>query len=271
MNSLFSFTDYVVFLKAYIENQPKKGRGLIQKLALHLGVNPTFVSQVMSGLKNFSVEQGFEVMEFLGLAGLEKDYFVLLIQIKKAGSKKSEKYFLEQATQLKNRALKLSHRIEQDKTLNETQKSIFYSSWLYLAIWIFTSFEEGKTLEEIISEFSIPRSRAVEILNFLAETGLCNQNGIFYKVGASSTHLDSKSPFIIRHHMNWRNRALQRHENISESELVYSAPMSISEKDFEFLREELAHWIKKMVERVKKSPSERMAFLNIDFLFMNMK
>ena len=81
MNSLFSFTDYVVFLKAYIENQPKKGRGLVQKLAFHLGVNPTFVSQVLSGLKNFSVEQGFEVTEFLGLAGLEKDYFILLIAI----------------------------------------------------------------------------------------------------------------------------------------------------------------------------------------------
>ena len=71
--------------------------------------------------------------------------------------------------------------------------------------------------------------------------------------------------------MNWRNRALQRHENISEQELVYSAPMSLSEKDFELLREELAHWIKKMVERVQVSPSEKMAFLNIDFLFMNLK
>lgn len=270
MNSIFTYTDYVVFLRAYIENQPKKGRGLVQKLAFHLGVNPTFVSQVLSGLKNFSTEQGFELVEFLGLAGIDKDYFILLIQIKKSGSKKSEKYFLEKAHELKTKALKLSHRIEQDKSLSETQKSIFYSSWLYSAIRIYTAFDEGKTLEQVISEFAIPRARAVEILNFLIETGLCNQKGLFYKVGAISTHLDSKSPYIVRHHMNWRNRALQRHENINEDELVYSAPMALSAADFEILREDLAVWIKKMVDRVKKSPSEKMVFLNIDFLHMNL-
>lgn len=272
MNSVFNFEDYVVFLRAYITSQPKNGRGLIQKLALSLGVNPTFISQVLSGLKNFSTEQGFEVCEFLGLTGIEKDYFVLLIQKKKAGSQKAENYFQGKAQELSDKALKLSHRISSDKTLTETQRAIFYSSWLYSSIRLFISLNPiGKTLEEIVEEFNLSRSRSTEILSFLVESGLCKQDGVYYKIGAQSTHLDNKSPFIIRHHMNWRNRALQRHENIRENELVYSAPMSLSEKDFTLLREQLVQWIKSMANVVKESPSEKMAFLNIDFLYINDK
>lgn len=87
-------------------------------------------------------------------------------------------------------------------------------------------------------------------------------------MGTKSTHLGQDSAFILRHHMNWRNRALLRHENIRPEELVYSAPMSLSQKDFEALREQLVQWIKNMVVTVGESPSEKMAFLNIDFMYV---
>lgn len=271
MKSIFQHANYVEFLRAYIESQPKAGRGLINKLALYLNVHATLISQILSGQKHFSIEQVFEVCEFLGLTNLEKEYFLLLVQKGRAGSKKAEKFFNAQILKIKTQAMKLSERVSQDQVLTETQKAIFYSSWLYSAIRIFTAFDDSKTLEEIITEFSISRARAVEVINFLVEAGLCKQDGVKYKVGVLSTHLDNRSPFIVRHHMNWRNRALQRHDNVADTELVYSAPMALSEADFDLLREELTEWIKRMVVRVKHSPSETMAFLNIDFLLMNKK
>ncbi len=71
--------------------------------------------------------------------------------------------------------------------------------------------------------------------------------------------------------MNWRAKALQRRESISATELALTAPMSISIKDFVKIREKLLECIKENLEIAKNSPAEDIAFLNIDFLWLDAK
>ena len=77
-----------------------------------------------------------------------------------------------------------------------------------------------------------------------------------------------KSPFLARHHVNWRLKAIQYSETLTDQELMYSANISISKIDFDSFREELVMLIQKFVKLVEKSPAEEIAQFNLDFFWI---
>ena len=64
---IFDYDEYSTFLRAWIESQPRKGRGWARKLALHLKVHPTLISQVLQSKKDLTVEQAQKTAELMGL------------------------------------------------------------------------------------------------------------------------------------------------------------------------------------------------------------
>ncbi len=92
-------------------------------------------------------------------------------------------------------------------------------------------------------------------------------NGVFSS-GPVATHLEKKSPLLVKHHTNWRLKAIQYAEQLSDQELMYSANISVSRKDFERIREELMTTIQKFIGIVKDSPAEDIAQFNLDFFWI---
>jgi hypothetical protein len=153
--------------------------------------------------------------------------------------------------------------------LSDEQKSIFYSSALYSSIHLFTSLTAaGFTTDEIAARFEISRAKTQEILRFLIEAGLVLEAGGRHKMGTQSTHVEAGSPHLLKHHANWRVRAIQASETLSENELMYTVNVSLSKKDFEALREEMVQNIKKFLEKIYASPSEEIACFNLDWFWI---
>ncbi len=266
--SVFEFSDYRKFLKQLIKTFPQGGRGVWARLSENLNVNATMVSQIMSGTKDFSIEQAQSVAIFLGLQKLEADYFILLVQIERAGTHELKSYFKEKIDELKKDSLKISKRIKSDRKLTDLERSIFYSSKNYSAIHLFCSIGKGATVESIAKKFDLPRVRVHEILQFLVSTGLCSQHSHYYRTGNQTIHVDKGSPFLIKHHGNWRIEAIKKSEILSDEELMFTANVSLSKEDFLKVRETLVRTIQEVVETVKASPSEEVANLNIDLFLM---
>lgn len=266
---IFDFNDFRRFLRAYIALRPKRGFGESKKMASHLAVSSTFFSQVLSGLKQLSTEQANALSEYIGLSDLETEYFFYLVCLDRAGTLKLKKFCEKKISELKEESLKLSKRVEFKKSLSEEEKAVFYSNPLFAMISLYASTKEnGVSLEEIEERFEISRSKSSEMLRFLVETGLCTENSGRYKMGTQSTHVGLGSPHLIKHHTNWRLRALQAAENLDEIELMYTVQVSLSEKDFEKLREEMVQFIKIFLETVYSSPAEELANLNIDWFWI---
>jgi uncharacterized protein (TIGR02147 family) len=266
---IFNFKDYRVFLRHYIDSQPNKGRGQISKLAAALEVSPTLISQILMGSKEMTLEQSIQVVEFLGLTAFETDYFMSLVNHSRAGNDSLKKYWQKKITLLLDDHNKVIRRVQPKKHLTENDRSIFYSSPLYTAIRLFASTgESGRSLDEICERFELSRQKTVEILQFLVEANLVNQEASLYKMGAQSTHLEFGSPHLLKHHTNWRLRSIQTHEVLSPEELMYTAPVSISREDFKLLREELLKFIQAFLKKVHASPAEEVACLNIDWFWI---
>lgn len=266
--TIFEFTDYQRFLRKYIEGLPKKGWGFPQKLSEHLGIHPSQISQVLSGQRDFSIEQAIAVAEFISLSGLETDYFLNLVNLNRSGTTQAKDYYRKKNQELKKLSLSLSHRVRQDKILTDEEKSIFYSSYVYSAVRLFGSVEGGVTLEQIKTRFGLTTDRAHEILVFLLRTELMTERSGKFHMGTQHTHVEKGSPYLTRHHMNWRVQSLERIENLDEHELQFTGPVSLSRKDFEKVREVLVKTVNDSLEIVKASPAEDVACINIDFFWI---
>lgn len=266
--NIYDFVDYRAFLRAYIAKLPKKGRGEINRWAVLIGVHPSLLSQTLSDTKNISLEQAQLLCEGLGLTPQEVEYFLCSVQLQRAGTSKLQNYFKEKLFQLKNAAVEISQRVRQDRSLSDEEKSIFYSHWLYAAMWLLTSLKGGQTLDEVVSKFQITRARALDILNFLAETQLCVVANGRYSMGPQSLHLDRKSPHVTKHHTNWRLRAIEASDKISEDEMMYTAPLSLSKADLKKIRGRMMEVIKEVTETAIPSEAEELVCFNLDLFFI---
>ncbi len=240
----------------------------MNRIAEQIGVHPTLVSQVLSGQRDFSVEQIYKLSTYLGLPALEADYFILLLQYERAGTSDLKSYYKGKIGHLKKESLKVSRRIKEHRSLSEYERSIFYSSRIYMAIWLFTSVSDGQTIESVSRKFAISRVQASEVLSFLKSVQLCKERDGVYQMSEQHIHLEYGSPFLARHHTHWRLQSLKRIDDLTEEELMFTSPFSISKKDFVKIREELLKLIQSTSPIIKDSPAEDIACMNLELFWI---
>jgi len=263
--NIFEFADYRAYLKAWIEQAKRDQTSNLSRLSKVAGVHSTFLSHVLAGTKHLSLEQAAAISAHLGHTKLELDYLIIIIHLDRAGTPTLREYWREKKTQLEKEKNKLGQRFEKHRELSDEQRVIFYSSWFYAAVWASTAIEDGQTFDQIAKRFFINKVRLREILAFLTQTGVCEERGERYVMGAVHVHVPNESPHVLKHHMNWRMKAVQKMDSRDEKELFFSAPMSISKEDFAVLREKLNAAIQETVTIATKSKAEDVVCLNIDF------
>ena len=268
--TLFEFTDYRAYLKSHIRSLPKLGRGFLSKIAEHLSVNTTLISQIMAGSRDLSLEQAHELSLFLGHTDLETEYFSLLVHQERAGSQKFKQHLKKKLAHLKEESLKLSKRIHHEKKLTDHERAIFYSSWIYSVVHIFTSLkDEGVTLEEIAARFQLSRTKAAEVIYFLSNSGVIQEKEGRFHLGIQSTFLEQGSPHLLKHHSSWRIKAIEKSEKLKSSEMMLTGQFSISKKDFASVREKLTELVKNISSTVKDTTPEDIVCLNIDWFWLD--
>ena len=267
--NIFDFTDYRTFVRTWLELAKESKRSNLTKLASEIRVHPTFLSQVLTSAKDLSLEQAALMSRHFAFTKLEQEFFFILVQISKAGSELLKEILLNKKKEIEIEKNKLSKRFNEHKQLNDEHRAIFYSSWLYLAIWAATSLGKEQTLTKITTLFSITPDKATEILSFLVHVGACSEKNGVYSPGEVHIHVSNESPFVVKHHTNWRMKAIQKMDTREQTELFFSGPMSVSKKDFNLIREKLNVAIKEVVTVVGESIPEEVVCLNIDFFKIN--
>lgn len=263
--NIFTFEDYRRFLQAWLKSQPKSGRGIAQKVAAHLRVSTVLVSQVLNGTRALQLEHAYGLARFIGLSSNETDYFLLLVQHEHAGSEAFRSHLKKRIESSKEASQEIKARVSKDIQLSEQAKAEFYSHWMYSAVRLLTDVERTRTAGEISEALNVDVSKVSEILRFLVENKLCAQEGGKYKMAVQSTHLENNSPWIYSRQLQWRQLAAQKMGQSANDSLYYTGPMVLSEKDRSWARTQLVETIREITERARKSPSESLLCLNIDW------
>lgn len=262
---IFESTDYREFVSKTVQTLPKSGRGEYLKIAKHLGIHTSTLSQVLSGQKRLTLDQGCLLADYFGFNELETQYLLLLIELDRAGTERLRRTLTGQMNQIRAESKKLSAVIPGKRALNEHEKAVFYSNWYYTGIWALTSIPGFQRADTITKHFGLPRLIVNQVIDFLVSTGLCVESHGNLAPGTTYVHLEADSPFIGRHHSSWRQKAMERHPALSETEIAYSSPMSISKEDAIKIRQLIVSWIEHANQVRDPSPCEALYCLNIDW------
>ena len=128
-----------------------------------------------------------------------------------------------------------------------------------------TSKDGGISVDELVEKINLPRDRATEALEFLVRSGLCLEKNGKYFIGSLHVHIGNESPFVVKHHSNWRIKSIQKMDSNDREDLFFTSPMSMSAADYEIIKEKINVFLKDMIQVVKDSPSDELVCLNIDF------
>lgn len=262
--NIFEFSDYRKYLRAWIANARKEKTSNVSRVAEVLGVHTTLISHVLSGTKDLSQEHLIILSREFRLTKTERDYFLALLNVAKAGTAELKEYWIEKQNSILAEKNKIGTRIGDHEELTETEKTTFYSSWIYLAVFAASSISEGQTVTQIATRFGLSRDYAEEILDFLVRAGICEKFRDHYKPGKTMVYVPNSSPHVVKHHTNWRIKAIQKMDKRKEKELFFTFPMSIGSKDFDIAREKIAAVIKEITQLCRDSEPTEVACLNID-------
>lgn len=218
--SNFEFDDYKEFVHRKLTLLPNKGHGQLSKIAQHLNIHTSLVSQVFQGEKNLTFEQACDLSGFFGMTELESD----------------------------------------------ADSAMFFSHWYFAAIKIIISIPGKNKPEAIASELNISLAQVNKTLEFLVSTGqLTYKNGDYFQ-GPSKIHIGEDSPYVSRHHINWRVKALEKIGNFKEDDFCVTMPANISLKDAKKLRQLLVDTVDRCVNTVDNTKPEALFCLNIDWV-----
>lgn len=264
MVNIYSFDNYKAWIQAWVEDQPKKGFGEYRRMAQALRVSTTMISQVFKGDKHLSMELASELCDYLSLNEDESDYFLLLVELGRAGSHKLQVRLRRRVKATQDKAKKLETRLKATE-LNDTAKAVFYSNWLYSGVRLLTDIEDYKTADAIAKKLNIPRAQIQRVLEFLLEHQLVIEDKGKLKLGTLHSHLTSSSPFASRQHQNYRLLGFNKMLTPDPSQFFFTSPMALSQEVAEWIRAELPAFVEKMYGRVLPSKSEKAYCLNIDW------
>jgi uncharacterized protein (TIGR02147 family) len=261
MNSIFVFDDYRKVLKELMV-----GRGVQVRLAQHVGCQQSYLSRVLAGRAELSQEQALSITTFFGFDQLESEYFLVMVNLNRAGSAELRSYYKKKLDDIVDKKLLVRNRVKVADTLTPEQKSIYYSDWLYCAVHVLSAVERYRTVTEIAKRLGVVENRIMDVLQFLETCGLVAKAKNRYMNRAPLVHLTGDSELIRLHHMNWRLRAVEALSRRNEQNLNYSSVISCSESDSVKIRELFLETIQKARKIIQESsPDEQVYCYNLDF------
>jgi uncharacterized protein (TIGR02147 family) len=271
MKTIFDFKNYKDYL-VQLGGAKNRRTGFKSSLAKAANCNSTYISQILSGHTNFSLEQAEQINHFLNHTPDEGHYFLLMVQLERAGTAALKKYFKNQVEDLIEKRNQIQGRLEMSSELTIEDKAKYYSSWLYSAVHMAITIPvKAKQLEFICETLNITPKKLEEILQFLLKTGLIQRGPNGFIAGTTKIHLGNDSADIIKHHSNWRIEAIKSLEIPRSNDVHYSAVASIGAADMLRLREVFLEFIRTTVKEIGNSPEEELCVFNLDFFSLNKK
>lgn len=261
--SLYKHNDIRDYVKELLSKRPRGGRGELQMIAKALGVHSTLISQIMSGMRSFTEDQAHELCGYFELNEIESEYFLLLVQIEKSNTAKYKNFLKNKLALFRQQAEKISKSFTNENELTDAQKSIYFSSWKYSAIRIFCSLaQNGQTLENIMAKFSLSRTKALQMLDFLCESRLCEKKEDRFVVGQQRVYVDKGSIYFQKHHLNWRFKSIEKSETPTDDDRLYTVILGVAEKDYQKFKDEITKLVSsfsKTLEQVE-NPDQLVVF-----------
>lgn len=254
---LFNFHSYRDYLKERLEEKGPRS-GLKRRAAEALAVHTTFISQVVLGKADLSLDQAENMNLFLRHNEEEGEYFIDLVILERASEEKLRARYQKKIQRKKIEKGQIKNNLKSSQELEIEVQEKFYSSSLYGLLHVLASIPKYQTRKTLIAATGHSPKVAEEAVDFLLRIGVLKSQKDKIVPGPVSIHLSRESRFIRHHHTNWRLLTMEQMGRAEPSDLHYSLAFSCSEKDAAKIRKAVLNTLNEMSHLIQASPSEEV-------------
>ncbi len=263
LNSVFTYDHYLTFLKDFLSSKGNEW-GIKSKLSSAIEIHGTYLTQVLKGEKELTLEQIERFGRYLSLTESEMRYLILLHQENRAGSVELRGIMNKQRVALRKEFSDVSRRLGKKQDLSEVAQMTFYSHWSYAALQVGAQVKGLRSARAAAKRFGLSDQQALYVFEFLMNIGLVQKKGPEFLPTGNWIRLSGDSPMLSQHHSNVRLKALQAVLEKREEDFHYSGYFSFSKTDLPKLKEIWLKAIREFQKDIEPSPSEEVYGLALD-------
>ncbi len=264
MINIFDFDDYRMALISWLDNR-ESSHGYRSVLARAAGCQPAYLSQVLASSVHLTPEHAAGIIDYWQLDRQSSEYFLTLVNIGRAGSESLRQKLRKQAKDLKDQVLSAASQVTKVEKSKEAAPLIYYSRWIVSAIHVLLSIESFQNPAVLAQHLSIPLQDVEIVLSELARIGLATESKGLWVQTVTRIHADDEMLVSRFHHKNWRHHLSEVIDQNQSDAIHYTAPCTLSKKDFAEISALLGKIIQKSRRIVEPSKEEIGACLIIDW------
>jgi uncharacterized protein (TIGR02147 family) len=268
---LFNYRNYKKYVTDAIEALPRGGRGARAALSELMKVQSAYLSRVLNGDADLSLEQADLANRFFAHSEEESRFFLFMVEQNRAGTKTLRDHFDREMRRILDtrERVQMESGVQAKEMLTLEDQNEYYSTWHYSAVHVALSIPSLRTKSALSQELGISLKRVAEILEFLVRTRLARETGGKYEIGKVWIHLNPRSPLACRHHMNWRLKATSSSGRMSREDFHYTQVVTLSREDAQKITNLIAEAVEGCNQIIKPSPEEETRCLAMDFFRVN--
>lgn len=263
---MFDQTDYKEVIRINIAGAGKS-KGYKLRMAEAMDCHSSFLSQVLSGPTHLTPDHAAGLCEFWGFNNDQTKYFMALVNLARCSSPKYRRLLESEIDQLRKAQRDLTHRLSSKRRVADTapMTSWYYSKWLNMAVHVSLSIKSLQTVSALCKRFLMTEGIIQKTLAELEEYGLASRTDNRWEMVNTDLHLHATSPVIGQHYSNWRQYCLSKIGTVPFEDMTnYTAVMSLSQKDWEKVRDMALDFVKSSREIAGPSREEEIYCINVD-------
>lgn len=260
---IYSYDDYKIYLNDKIKEN-EEVRGYKTSLARAAQCQQSFLSHVLHSEVHITPDHAYGLAEFWNFTSLEKEYFLLIVNLARVTSPSYKKYLLERKKEIRTQHADITKRMNSKSIDNTETQSIYYSSWLWAALHFLVTIPKYQNAKAIAERLHLPLATVNDHLVKLKEMGIVYEENNIWKTSHFEIHLPKNSYMTSMNHSHWRQKAILDSQNLSSDGLHYSALYTLSYKDYEILKDQILRQIDDFAKVVRKSPEEDIVVFTTD-------
>jgi hypothetical protein len=262
--SIYDHEDYREYLIERLDSA-EFGRGARQKLASYIGCQPSFVSQVLAGRNELSLEHAHKINFFLNHGNEESQCFILMNLLSKAGSFELQKFLREQLNRIKENQMQV-HKVVNKAELHKDDLLYYYTNWLCVSMHMLAAVPKYQSAKVMQEKLGASDTEMLETINFLSRTGLLEVHGGVIKVGEAHLHLKKTSPYAQSATILTRLKVLEKLRLSDSHAINYTSNFTISKNAYDSLRRRILDFIVELDEHIQRDDPEAFCTLVLDLI-----
>jgi uncharacterized protein (TIGR02147 family) len=259
VNSYREFLEKKIFANKHV-------RGYKSRLATAAGCHSSYLSQVLKGSVDLSLDQAMNIADFWRLDENETDFFLDLLLRDRAGNPKLRDFYEHRLRRGRETRDIIAGMYGKCTTLPLEAATLYYSSWHFAAVQVLAVTPEYSSVDRMASRLRLAPSMIKEALASLEAMGVIAKDGDRWVEVGEGIYLPRNSPMNSTNHINWRQRAIANIQ-VRDLEALHLLHLcNISRRDFAKVKAKLAECLEDIRQIAESSGKDDAVAVSLDFL-----